>query len=248
MRNNTLIGIGVAAAILVVVFIASRFMPTSHPVPAPALPRGPSLAEIQQAAQKVTAGFIGNTKIGEYNVGCAKSGPGDAPGPVSNGAVPFTLNASGTGGTPAPTTATLAQPSTAATPPPEPTLKLGRCRAALLVRASDKKHSVVLIAVFRTVENDDSIAMILHTAPIAKVGTKVIVALADKKVIGLPVASCEKNQCIALGILKSKVYPQLVSRPKLVVVVPVAATGQRMIIPLSTSGLSQSIDAMKRAG
>jgi invasion protein IalB len=216
--RNTLIGLFAAAAILVVVFIVSRVMPGAPFRPAQPKATGPTIEQIQQAAAKVTPGFMGSAMVGEWNINCGK--------PAQR------IDAS----------------NSAADPAKAHEIKFGRCRSALLVRNSKDTKKVALIAVFRLIDDSDEVALILHTPPIVKTGTKVLVALAEKQVIGLPVTNCEKGQCIALGLLKPRVYQQLIARPKLAVVVPLQANGQRMIIPLSMTGLPQSVEAMHRAG
>jgi invasion protein IalB len=216
--RNTLIGLSAAAAILVVVFIVSRIIPGAPVHPAQPQATGPTAEEMAQAAAKVTPGFLGATAIGEWNVTCGK--------PAQHN------DASDTG-------TDLAKAHE---------IKFGRCRSALLVRNSKDTKKVALIAVFRLIDKSDEVALILHTPPVVKPGTKVLVALAEKQVIGLPVTNCEKGQCIAIGLLKPRVFQQLIGRPKLAVVVPLQANGQRMIIPLSMTGLPQSVEAMRRAG
>jgi invasion protein IalB len=216
--RNTLIGLLAAAAILVAVFIVSRVMPGAPLRPAQPQGTGPTIEQIQQAAAKVTPGFLGVAPVGEWNVTCGK--------PAQR------IDAS----------------NTASDPAKAHEIKFGRCRSALLVRNRNDTKKVALIAVFRLIDDSDEVALILHTPPIVKPGTKVLVALAEKQVIGLPVTNCEKGQCIALGLLKPRVYQQLIARPKLAAVVPLQANGQRMIIPLSTIGLAQSVEAMRRAG
>lgn len=128
------------------------------------------------------------------------------------------------------------------------TVKFARCRTQLLVHDSAHVKDVVLGAVVRPIEGSDDVALILHIPPVSKPGIKVIVALAEKQIIGLPVSACEKTQCIAMGVLMSSDFKQVLSKPRLAVVVPIQKTGQRMVIPMTTKGLRQSIDAIKRAG
>jgi hypothetical protein len=244
--RNTLIGVGAAAAIIVVLFVLSRLIPAPEPQQTAVQAPRHTPEEIAQAAARVTPGFVGQMNIGDWDFGCSKDQPATgAPPNQQSGAAAPTLDASGGAAAPASSAAsnTAAQPAK-----PASDIKLGRCRAALLVRNSGKTKAVVLIAVFRLVEGADEIAMILHIPPVVQPGAKVIVALAEKEVIGLPVTGCEKGQCVALGILKPKVYPVLLARPKLAVVIPVPKTGQKMIIPVSMVGLPQSVQAMRQAG
>jgi hypothetical protein len=137
------------------------------------------------------------------------------------------------------------------TPPPAPAaggtqIRFGRCRLALPVH-NTANGAIALIAVFHPVDGADEMALVLYTLPITKPGAKVILALAEKEVIGLSVLQCQKANCVALGVLKGDVYRQVIARPKLLAVVPYAKSGQRMIVPLSTLGLPQAIEAMKRA-
>jgi hypothetical protein len=126
-------------------------------------------------------------------------------------------------------------------------VKFMRCRTQLLVRSRANVKDVVLGAVVRPIEGSDDFALILHIPPVSKPGIKVIVALAEKQIIGLPVSACEKSQCIAMGVLRGSDFKQVLSKPRLAVVVPIQKTGQRMIIPMTTRGLRQSIDAIRRA-
>lgn len=128
------------------------------------------------------------------------------------------------------------------------TVKFARCRTQLLVHDSAHVKDIVLGAVVRPIEGSDGIALILHIPPVSKPGIKVIVALAEKQIIGLPVSACEKTQCIAMGVLKLSDFRQVLSKPRLAVVVPIQKTGQRMVIPMTTKGLRQAIDAIRRAG
>ncbi len=234
--RNTIMGAGAAAALIAVLFVISRLVPGTAPAPA-AAPRAnvPSAEQIAQQAAKVTPGFIGQAVIGNWEVACAKAAAATPAGP-SPSKVPFTLNASG-------------QPE-AAKPlvPTQPELKFGRCRAALLVRSRSNPKSIALIAVFRLVGDSQDVALILRVPPVVKTGAKVLVALAEKQAVGLPVTNCEKGQCMALGILKPNVYAAMASKPRLAVVVPIQANGQRMIIPLSMVGLPESVAALRRAG
>jgi len=127
-------------------------------------------------------------------------------------------------------------------------VKFARCRTQLLVHDRANIKDIVLGAVVRPIEDSDDIALILHIPPVSRPGIKVIVALAEKQIIGLPVSACGKSQCIAMGVLKSSDFKQVLSKPRLFVVVPIQKTGQRMFIPMTTRGLRQSIGAIKRAG
>jgi hypothetical protein len=126
-------------------------------------------------------------------------------------------------------------------------VKFARCRTQLLVHDRANVKDIVLGAVVRPIEGTDDLALILHIPPVSKPGIKVIVALAEKQIIGLPVSSCEKSQCIAMGVIRGSDFKQMLSKPRLAVVVPIQKTGQRMVIPMTTRGLRQSIGAIERA-
>ena len=126
-------------------------------------------------------------------------------------------------------------------------IKFVRCRASMLVRNRANTKDIVLGAVARMINGADQLALVLHTPPVSKAGVKIIVALAEKEISGIPVVSCDKKQCIAMGVLSTSVYQQLLARPRVAIVVPIQATGQRMIIPLTMLGLPQSVAAIKRA-
>jgi len=239
MRNTTIMGLAAALAILVILFVVSRLLPGKAPT-APQKPQVATAEQIAAQAAKVGPGFLGTATIGKWDLNCAKE-PLHTGSAAEQGtpAAPAN-NAQGANGT------INATPANTPAKPPE--ITFGRCRSSLIVRNRANKNAVALIAVFRLIDKAQEVALILHTPPVVKPGTKVIVALAEKQVISLPVTNCEKGQCIALGILRPDVYRQLVSRPKLAVVVPLQANGQRMIIPLTTSGLPQSVEAMRRAG
>ncbi|HEX2592438.1 MAG TPA: invasion associated locus B family protein [Rhizomicrobium sp.] len=127
-------------------------------------------------------------------------------------------------------------------------VKFVRCRTQLLVRDSSNVQAVVLGAVVRPVEGSDDLTLILHTPPVSKPGANVIVVLAEKRIIGVRVNSCDKTQCIAIGVLKPVVYKEILAKPGVHVMVSVEKTGQRMYIPMTTKGLKQSLEAIKRAG
>jgi hypothetical protein len=135
-----------------------------------------------------------------------------------------------------------------AAPPGGTQIRFGRCRLALPVHNSANKSSVVLIAVFHPVVKQNELALVLYTLPVSKPGAKVILALAEKQVIGLSVLQCQKTNCVALGVLKDDVYKKVISRPKLLAVIPYAASDKRMIVPVSTAGLPEAVAAMQRAG
>lgn len=221
--RNTFIGLAAAAAIVVVLFAISRLIPPSATTPAAVRPPTANPQQIAQSASVVKPGYIGTVDIGAWKLECGAA-PKETPAPSS-------INAQGT-----------------AAPAPKGEVKFGRCRTALLVHDKAHPKGVVLIAVLRPVQKTDELALILHVPPVTKPGAKVIVALAEKQIIGLPVANCEKTQCIAFGVLKSNVAAQLLARPRLAVVVTIQATGQRMVIPMSTQGLPQSVAALRRAG
>jgi hypothetical protein len=242
--RNTYIGLGAAAAIILVIFIISRLMPHPQVAQQQAAPAGPSPQEVAAAAAQVGAGFNGDVQIGKWSLKCApEAAPKPAPAAPQSTDGATTLNADGSAVAPA------------AAPAKKPAgLELGRCRASLLVRPRNNPKIVSLVAVVRLIKDPgkDRVALILHVPPVNKVGAKLLVALTEKEVVGLPVLNCDKGQCVALGVLEQQVYQTLTARPGVAVVVPIQAggkaNGQRMVIPLSMQGLSDTIGAMKRAG
>jgi invasion protein IalB len=236
--RNTILGAAAAAALILVLFVVSRLVPAPTPA-GPARPQAnvPTPAQIAAQAARITPGFTGTVVVGQWEVRCdAKTAEASA----QNSTV---LNASG-----APTT-DGSKPANGAKPAEgQQVLKLGRCRSALIVRPRNNPQTFAVIAVFRLMEDSDNVALILHTQPVEKVGSKVLVGIADKQVIPITVTNCEKEQCIALGILVPKVYSVLATKQRLAIVVPIQATGKRMIIPLSLIGLPESVTAMRNAG
>ena len=121
-----------------------------------------------------------------------------------------------------------------------------RCLASLIVRANSKDTPVALVAVVRLIQNSDDVAMILHVPPMTDTTSLVQVALTDDQMVSLPVIQCDKNNCMALGVLKPDVYNAMLDRPRLAVIIPNGA-GQdsNMIVPLPLFGLSEAIRAMR---
>lgn len=218
--RNTIIGLAAAAVLVGVLFALSRLYPGTMPQEEAKRPAGPTQEQMAEQASAITPGFIGSKDVGHWTVTCP---PKPAPGAIDAGSA-----------------------NTADTGAGE--IRFVRCRASLLVRNRANTKDVVLGAVARMIDGADQLALILHTPPVSKAGVKIIVALAERKIIGIPVVACDKKQCIAMSVLNADVYREVLGRPRLAVVIPIQATGQRMIIPLTMLGLPQSVEAIKRAG
>jgi hypothetical protein len=209
-------------------------------------PQGPTPEQIAASAAKIVPGFVGSTPVGKLGGSiCAPKTAAENKPAQPSGAIPFTLDAAGTSNPNNPAAATdTAKPQA---PPQSGTeLKFGRCRSSLLVRSRTNPKSVALIAVFRLMDDSEDIALILHVPPVVKPGTKVLVALAEKQAIGLPVTNCEKGQCIAWrasseGLCCTCVQAPTGDRNS------GPANGRQMIIPLSMTvcqNLSQPSDGL----
>jgi hypothetical protein len=248
--RNTIWGVAAAAGLIVVLFVLSRLVPapaTTQQAGPQAAPR-PSAQEIAAAASAITPGFVGRQLVGNWQVECAAKTAANTPPQPDAAKVPFTLNADGSS-TPAPPPAS---PNATAKSNAQQTndlaAKYGRCRTALIVRKRGHEKEIVLIAVFRPIPGSDDVALILRYGPVSKVGGKVILALAKRQAITLPVLGCDKTQCMAFGVLRPNVFGVVASVPGAEVVVPRAADGKRMIIPLSLLGMPDSVAAIRRAG
>lgn len=217
--RNTIIGLVAAAILIGALFALSRLYPGSLPPQEAQKPTGPTQEQMAEQASAITLGFVGSKDIGQWTVTCP---PKLAPGAIDAGGANSTDTGAGE-------------------------IKFVRCRASLLVRNRANTKDVVLGAVARMIDGADQLALILHTPPVSKAGVKIIIALAEKEIIGIPVVACDKKQCIAMAVLNSNVYTRVLARPKVAVVVPIQATGQRMIIPLTMLGLPQAVEAIKRA-
>jgi len=206
--RNTIWGVAAAAGLIAVIFVLSRLIPAPAPnqLP-PQAAAGPTPQQIATAASVITPGFVGRQQIGNWQVECAPKTAANTPAQPDAAKVPFTLNADGSNPT-AP-----AKPDAANSKQnDELAAKYGRCRTALIVRKRGNTKEVVLIAVFRPIPGTDDVALILRYGPVSKVGGKVILALAKRQAVTLPVLGCDKTQCMAFGVLRPNVYSVVAPR------------------------------------
>ncbi len=263
--RTTVIGVALAILFLGALWALAVYYP--HPAPAGLKP-----GDLLKAADQIQAGFIGQRRLGPWELSCSasetKSGgapSGTAPnGQAGNEApVPFNMGSDGAIAPPAPTvtgqvTAGAANPVTPAASPAAGTgpaakpavkpMSLGRCRVIHVFRAKKNPQQTVMVVSFRFVGDDKTLAMIVRLPPLVKQGQSIVVALGNKKGFKLPVRGCTpKTGCIAMGAVQNQVQAVLFAAKQAEIVLPAGADGKRGAVRLPLAGLSAAVTAMRRA-
>ncbi|HEV2561532.1 MAG TPA: invasion associated locus B family protein [Rhizomicrobium sp.] len=219
--RNTVIG-----AVLAVVFVAALFA-LAHFAPRKPLPPAPD-----KIAAQVEQGFVGAKMIGPWQLVCLAS-------PAIIGAA-----------TPAPPPSApaphAALPHTAEAPVTHKPISLGRCRVTLAYLQKDSPKHVILTVNFRLVGEAEKLLMVVRLPPVAKAGDNLVLQL-GRGGLKLPVAGCQKESCMAAGVLGAQAQTGLFSTAKAELVLPPGANGKRAALPFPVMGLSAAITAMHRA-
>ncbi|MEJ0042359.1 MAG: invasion associated locus B family protein [Rhizomicrobium sp.] len=244
-----------------------------YPHPAPA---GLKPGDLLKAADQIQAGFIGQRRLGPWELSCSASETksGGAPaGTAPNGQagaeapVPFNMGSDGAVALPAPTatgqvagggtnpalpaaspaSTSPAGPAPAAKPATKP-VSLGRCRVTHAFRAKKNPQQTVMVVSFRFVGDNKTLVMIVRLPPLVKQGQSIVVALGNKKGFKLPVRGCTpKSGCVAMGAVQNQVQAVLFAAKQAEIVLPAGADGKRGAVRLPLAGLSAAVTAMRRA-
>lgn len=262
--RNTIIGAVLAVAFIAVLFVMARMNP-----------HAPTTESLDTLAAHVQSGYVGNQKLGDWDLNCATTAQmlgGDQkqqpkqPKQASNQQtpVPLSLSASGTTETMTPpeqtATDTTATTPPATTPPattttqakkpttPSKPISLGRCHVTKAFHSKQNPKQTVMVVSFRLIGAERNLGIILRMAPLAKKGESVILAFSAKEGIKIPVLGCvEKQGCTAMRAIGSAPQAQLFAAPQAVLVFPQHGNAQRPQVRLPMTGLTEAITAMRRA-
>jgi len=265
MREN-LIGLGLAAALLGGLFFAA-----SHRAERIAGAGAVNVAAIRAAAESVEPGFVGQKKIGAWELACAakpvmvlaeRKAPQQTGAAEKSPPLPLSLGGAAAAHPPAggvPASAGAAQPSagTAAAPPasvsgPAPAstpekISLGRCRASQAFRRKGASEKDVPLAVnFRIVGSAPGRLGLFVRLPEGKQGETVILRFGGAG-LKLPIANCGKVGCVAFAVLAAEGERDLTAAKGAELVLPTGPEGKKIAVRLAFAGLPAALGAIRRA-
>lgn len=222
--RETIIGLVLAVCLIGGLFAADRYAPNEHPVP----PSVAAAQKIETAAAEVHPGFVGSKGIGLWQLDCTAK-----PTVVS---VPAT----------APAKTSTDASGKAAAPATSVKIQLGRCRTTLFYRRRDNPKVVMMAITFRFIGDKKLFGVFVVLPSIVKQGDVVALHI-PQGFLKLPVASCQdKGPCIARGALQDSAAREFLKAKKAQLIIP-RPNSKQAALPLPLVGLSEAIDAMRRA-
>lgn len=122
---------------------------------------------------------------------------------------------------------------------------VGRCRTARRYR--DGNGQLVLAIAFRYAGPARTLTMIVLYPPLGGKGQYLVLGLAPKASLRLPVFGCTKISCVAVGALMPAAQSLLTGSPQAQVVLPRTADGKQYSVGVRLDGLGQALEGMRRA-